>query len=339
MCSRFGKFALLGAIASLLATTCNAGSISWTNYNVVSLGNFNESGQDVEGTVFVGGNFSSPNGSQIASNFNVTYPKTQDTLSVVGNISTNNPGNIHIQQGSVLYGGTLSPAPSNGNSGPFGMNSGGTFTHDTQGVLSGQLAILSSQISAATTAFSAMASNSNVVVSGNTATFNAVANTHGVAVFDISASLFSNSSLASFILNLGNGVTSVVIDVTQPTHGQSTTINFSSALHFNSFQSDNANVMWNFGTGYSAINLQNEFEGSILAPDATVTTGNTPVEGSIFANVINANGEIHLPYYAGVDPVSSVPEPSAIVLASIGIFFAGLYQWSRKRPMFNRLIG
>jgi choice-of-anchor A domain-containing protein len=94
--------------------------------------------------------------------------------------------------------------------------------------------------------------------------------------------------------SLGAGVKDIVIGVI----GTATTINMTSFNFAEKWQSNSvyANTIWNFGASIAAIKLDNEFPGAILAPDAAVTVGNSPVDGSVFAaSVANNNAEIHIP--------------------------------------------
>jgi hypothetical protein len=87
--------------------------------------------------------------------------------------------------------------------------------------------------------------------------------------------------------------------------------------------------LWNF---YDATSLTfgTEFGGTVLAPFAAVTNNNA-IDGTLVANSLTQNGEIHLDAYKGVIPGAvATPEPS--VLALFGAGLAGfLFLAARRR--------
>ncbi len=316
MRNRMVSSGIVMASLFLVSGAARASGISFTNYNVVTLGDLTTT-QDIEGTVFVGGNLDG-GPMQIPSNGNVQYPSSGYTASVAGNI---NATNVHIEQGSLLLGGS--------NNGSVTFNGGGSLVADTQHVLTGQLSTLTSQLNSAVTAYSALTANSSVTLpSGGQPgpiTFNAVANANGVAVFNITTALFSTPNVQQVNLNLGAGVKDIVINVSG---GGSITQNFNWIGWANN-PGIQATTMWNFENATS-LNIQTEFYGAVLAPDATLS-GSSPYQGSLFIKSLNTNGEVHLPYFTGYDPlVGIVPEPSSLLLASLGGIGVACYAGMRR---------
>ena len=94
-------------------------------------------------------------------------------------------------------------------------------------------------------------------------------------------------------------------------------------------------ILWNFEGLGGNLTLQNQFYGSILAPQATLKN-TSAIDGSVWVQTINAQGEIHysdssdgvtsVVQYDGYTPPSSiigVPEPSTMVIASFSALHRG----------------
>lgn len=91
-----------------------------------------------------------------------------------------------------------------------------------------------------------------------------------------------------------------------------------------------ANVLFNFRDATS-IYLDGALYGSILAPNAALTT-NHNLKGQIIVDNLVHSGEIHAAAFTGVLPPTSVPEPATLVLMGSGLF--GM--WSIRRRMLRR---
>jgi choice-of-anchor A domain-containing protein len=324
--------AIVTAAALLSSGSARAGTVPWYDFNVVSLGNFS-TGNDVEGTVFVGGNLSSQNPTQIASNTSVTYPATQDTLQVVGNIASGST--VHMTQGSLVYGGSIAGTT-------ITYNGGGSGSQNLS-QLQMEASSLKSQLTSVSSAYSALATTGSTLSQPGPsdqpahAVFTAVAGANGVAVFDINASFFSNTKIQAIDLDYSGGtpVTSIVINVSGSgaINTSGTTLNFEGNWLNNSVE---ATTIWNFAPTITSVTLSDAFSGAILAPDASVTTGNTQVDGSIFAASIVANGEIHIPYFDGFIPSTAVPEPSSIAMSSFWLVGAAILAARRRAGRIRR---
>jgi len=152
-----------------------AGGVSWTGYSVVTIGatgNPSAGGlrtsAAITGTAFVSGNVTG-NSFTIGQDLpTVSNPSgnPQYALTVASSLNFNNA--LNVQNGySVTYAGSL------GSNAHFNWNGGGSLNHDTSGALATEQGALYNQVTAASTAFSNMATTGTVsIVGGNTLTFN-----------------------------------------------------------------------------------------------------------------------------------------------------------------------
>lgn len=238
-----------------------------------------------------------------ASNLNVNG----GGISVGGNLSTaninsgaayvgGNASNVNFNGGSAYVGGTNTGSNFNG-----GLSSSATVQAAPDGIedtlrnLSQQLAGLAD-------------TGGTVSVNGNRASFRAVANTDGLAVFDLSTIDTTLFKTGEFSFDIGDAdlvvfnVDELVVDIVA---------NFLAG----SAQSLGSRLIWNF---YNAtdITLHSQFGGTVLAPNAALTNYNN-IEGSVVVNSLAQYGEIHLqPLAADLPPDSrTVPEPGSLALA------------------------
>lgn len=316
---------LLIALTSLLVLASGAAhaqSYTWENYNAIVFGNLNIQGE-IEGRTLVGGNLTGSN----SSNFGIGLPSgtssTDKTLVVGGNISGGNP--LQLNKGSLYLGGT------NGRS--INYNGGGSQISQSTDLSTLKQAFLSESAN-----LKSLATDSVVTSSTNgqpgPVTFTATAGSDGLAVFSISADAIFGSSLSQQIGLIANGATNIVINVS------GTTVNWiqNAGNMVGDFTSDywQAHIVWNFYEA-TTINLgSHQFNGSILAPNATITTTNN-IDGAVIANNLNLTGEVHLPSsssansYAGYR-AQAVPEPGSALLLAV----AGLIILTRRRSNLRR---
>lgn len=272
-----------------------------TQWNLIVLGNLNNSSQDIEGNAWVGGNFTggSPTVAKNltpASNF-----LGQTTLAVAGNVSV---GNLNMQAGNLRYGGSFS--------GNFNANGGGNRAQ--QASLVSQVAGFAADLNGLSGFYKNLAANSTVTAPNGqpgAVTYNANP-VNGLAVFNVAANSVFNSNLIQQInLNI-NGASAIVINVS------GTTVNFTNGNMVGSWTSAFARskVIWNFHEATN-IFLDRNFNGAILAPKAHLRN-TTAIDGSVFVNTMQQDGEVHLPMFTGI-----IPAPGTLgALAVAGLFAA-----------------
>jgi choice-of-anchor A domain-containing protein len=322
--NRIARYLVL-AVSSLLTfgfSQVKAQSYTWENYNAIIFGNLNIQGE-IEGRTLVGGNLTGSN----SSNFGIGLPSgtsaTDKTLVVGGNISSGNP--LQLNKGSLYLGGT--------NGRTVNYNGGGSQISQSTDLSTLKQAFLSESAN-----LKSLATDSVVTSSTNgqpgPVTFTATAGSDGLAVFSISADAIFGSNLSQQIGLVANGATNIVINVS------GTTVNWiqNAGNMVGDFTSDywQAHIVWNFYEA-TTINLgSHQFNGSILAPNATITTSNN-IDGAVIANNLNLTGEVHLPSsssansYAGYR-AQAVPEPGSALLLAV----AGLIILTRRRSNLRR---
>jgi choice-of-anchor A domain-containing protein len=301
-------------------------------FNLIDLGDLNTS-SEVEGRMFVGGNESGQLSNVGFNNGLINSPAGYATLTVDGSLN----GSANVQTGNVAIGGNLNSANLNnsggtvsqvgGNVGNVNVNggtlqysgaktgnvnaNGGATVQQTGGLTPGIAASTFSTLKSLTSTLDALTANSSVTIANNTATFNAVANASGQAIFDITAAVFG---AGQFQFNM-NGATSAIINV----DGASS---ITAAANFlgGQAQSLGHELLWNFNAAGS-LNINAEFGGTILAPSALVANMSN-IDGTLVAGQFNQSGEVHSYDYLGSLPdgtPTAVPEPSALGLLGLGL--------------------
>ncbi|WP_435009203.1 collagen-binding domain-containing protein [Tundrisphaera lichenicola] len=314
---------LLAASLLAAATQLASAGITLSDYNLITTGDVTTN-SDVQGRVLVGGTLKSNNftfGGQLAGG--ALTPPAGIFNALAGNVT-----NLNTNGHNFIYG-----------SGPASVNGvaadPSTVTTFTDG--------LSSYLADVSAAYAALTTNSTVDASDpNQIKFNAMPTTingRSVAVFSIDQSLLTQSGTVSALTGVGAGTT-VIINVM----GGNAINYFSSGLNFAAFSNlaNEAHLLFNFQNA-TALNGFNNFGGSILAPNADLTTSSSPV-GSIYVKSITQIGEIDLPRSFGsprpgfegyvpplVDPSPNpVPEPATILSTLSGLAIVGA-GWLRRR--------
>lgn len=291
----FGAAALAAGVMVQLA-----GASAINDWNLIVRHNLTTS-SEVEGRTIVGGNIAG------TSNYGVKLlPPSNyvnvDSLVIGGSIAANN---YQVNSGRARLFGSKGSAN-------FNMNGGGALIQNDNSVTAMVNSAWGDVLSASTYCSSLSPTNTVTLPSGQPAgvTFNSVLGPGGVAVFNVNGnSLFQNNLVQQMSINM-NGASTVVINVA------GTNINYNGGNMVGGFNVGNASkIIWNF---FEATNLSinRNFFGAILAPKATLSNS-TAIEGSVFTDTFNQNGEVHLPNFSG-----NIPAPGVLTLAGFGMIVA-----------------
>ncbi|MGH7241946.1 MAG: collagen-binding domain-containing protein [Phycisphaerales bacterium] len=282
-----------------------AGASALNDWNLIVHHNLTSGSSEVEGRTLVGGNLAG------TSNYGVKLLPTSsylniDSLVVGGTVAANN---YQVNSGRARLFGAKGSAN-------FNMNGGGALIQNDGGVTATVNNAWADVTNASTFCSSLSATNTVTLPGGQPAgvVFNSIAGPGGVAVFSVNGnSLFQNNNVQQMDIN-ANGEAVVVINVS------GTNITYNGGNMVGGFNVANASkIIWNFYQA-TTLNIDRHFFGAILAPNA-VMSNSTAIEGSVFADIFNQNGEVHLPNFVG-----NVPTPGTLTLAGFGLLAA-----SRRR--------
>lgn len=301
-------------MAYLAAPTARAGGLQWNQFDVVTSGDFSSS-SDVEGWTMVGGNVSGTWNGSIHQN----TPATTPTVYVGGTLS----GNLNLQYGSVRVtnAGDHSGATVNFNGG-----TGAGYIYDTAtNKVATDIQTVTSQLSSVHSGFDRLTANNTASLSSGTLTFDATSyNAQGLAVFDVTTTELSGLS-AIQLGTVDSHVKGIIINVSSNGGNQTT---LSEAANFNGWSSTtDAMTLWNFGSDVTSISAHTAWQGSMIALGAQLSSSND-MNGGVYVKSLEASSEVHLPLYSG-PTAASVPEPSTLVLAGIGM--AGVLVMAARR--------
>lgn len=243
---------------------------------------------------------------QSVSGFVQNNANGDGSTSVVGNIS----GTVNTNGGNTLFGGS--------NTGTAQANGGGSVLNQSVSVPFDPTSAVNNAINTLSAFSSNLASldaNSSYSISGGKVTFNATADSNGLAVFSIkNAQSFFNTSY-EFDFNIGSA-NSILFNLSDDTFSDYV---LNANFLANSAPSLADMFLWNF-IDAETLTVNAQFGGSMLALNADVTTYQN-IEGTLVAKTLNQNGEIHSQPSTFVPP-TVVPVPTAAFLfapAMIGL--------------------
>ena len=295
---------------------------STSNANVASLtvagnttGNINTKGKGVNVGGDVAGSININDGGdayvQSVSGSLQNNANGDGSTSVVGNVS----GWVNTNNGNTTVGGVITGFAGANGAGQF-FNEPVTPPVNAATEVSNAAATLSSFSNQLATA----GSNSSFEITGGKVTFNATADSNGLAVFaiDNAASFFENAY--EFAFNVGDA-TSILFNVSG---AFDSTLNLHANFLAGSAPQLGNMLLWNFLDAES-IYINAQFGGSILALGADVTTYQN-VEGTLVSKSLNQNAEIHSKPSSFIPPpISAVPVPPALFLFAPALLgFMGL---------------
>ena len=326
----------LGLIATPALADSLTGAQILNQFNLVTIGSATSSSH-VDGRSFIGGSLSGGVFDQYAAD---TPASSYAGLTVLGsaqNVIVDNFGaviggnltNSTINSGSSVVLGNVSGVNFNGPAYVAGTTSSVNFnggqnaalatgtaaTASTSTNMGAVLSSLSSQLSQLSS------TGSSVDISYGKATFNAVANGSGLAVFDLTSIDTAVFSANEFAFNL-NGASTIIFNT------DNTSANISANFLGGSAQAIGAKTIWNFYNATS-LSINNQWGGSVLAPMASFSNGNN-IEGGVYVNTLTQNGEIHLQPFAG--QIAAVPEPETYAMLLAGLGLLGVVSRRRAKP-------
>ncbi len=267
-------------------TTGACTSSVFQNYNVITRNNLSTN-SDIEGRMLTR-NYTGTASATLGMNLS-GWPSGNQSLQIQNSLAAGSPLNLQ-------YGSLFLPSTSSLNGRVINYNGGGTRQTasgpDFAGIFGGiQLASGLYRLQAANSTASIPTSPAGVVLqvgsnlgTGNTAVFNVDGN-----------SLLSNSNVQQIDINLnGKNPNAILINCS----GGNVTLSANFVGNFTSTGLRNR-ILWHFPDA-TVVNLNTSLYGSILAPNATVNANGGAVEGSVYANNLNAQIEVHLPVFTGI---------------------------------------
>jgi choice-of-anchor A domain-containing protein len=312
---------LLAAIAALTgAATAEAAAITDPNilpiliadFNAIVDGQFN-SGSDTEGPVLIGGVLGP--GTVALNQTDVVLGTTPGTTAITGygevNVFGNHTAPFNNAMGNVFVGGPVA--------GTFPNHTSLTFNYafPPGATPADNPATFQTNIWSKMTGFSAGLAGLTSPSTLSGSTFTGVANSKGVAVFNITlAQLNAVSGTLSFAGCLASATPcDAVVNVTGAGP-------FTQGFNYGALTSAQQNLIWNFENA-TDVNVNGEWFASILAPDALVMN-TAPIEGTLIAATYGGaaplgSGELHYHPFDCSDNLCDLPEPG-----SLSVFAAAL---------------
>lgn len=303
----------------LLLNAGPAAASALNDFNLIVLGNLSGT-SEVEGRTVVFGNITgnaknfATDSEAVADPVDTEGLNQSDGLIVGGQIQTT----VQVNNGGVRVGGSSYSGTQVNNADYV------TYNDDTVADL---LTAIAQDVADFTTMLDGLAVDSTVnPVDRNYAQFICTPGDDDIAVFEIDAA-FLTSGNYNFDLVGAEDVDLIVITITG-----SDAVTIGSNLHMAYEFLDEAyqaKIVW-YLPDVTELTICTLLGGSVIAPNADLTLY-SPVEGTVVANNVYLNAEIHLPSLDTPEtPTNPVPEPGTMVLFGLGGLVLGVFR-SRKK--------
>jgi hypothetical protein len=368
---RHALLAGAAALAAIVTLPASAGTLTaadlaadnalLSSFNAIVSGNYLANNES-EGRIIVGGNLTSSNGNNVCFNGcagNTTINGvTYGAVTVFGNASGNT---INAGHGDIAIGGSNSSTLElnhNGGVNLVGSNSAqisdASFVRTSMPTLGGstqnvQSNTITTGVPAGTvfpygtfaqTAGNALTNLANALptIASGVTTQTIPANSNNFSSTAVSTGSFGTkhygfytttvsalSSAQNFAGIDPNGLDAVFVIVSGS--GSVSVPQIAANGH------DDGRIIWDF-TGNDTITINGLFDGNILAPTSTITNA-ADIEGSVVAQTLNVNNELHKNYLFDGDlsglPTSTatVPEPTGMLAVGAGLL--GLLRLRRRQ--------
>lgn len=303
--------------------SAQAQTLDFQNYNAIIFNNLSTT-SDIEGRTFVGNDFTGSNSANLGNHLKNTVAANDRTFVVGNNLVSGNP--LNLQRGSLYIDGST-------NGRIINFNGGGSVIADH--TIDTDLATIRDYSISQSMALQNLAADSSVTVpsgSPGPTKFYATAGADGLAVFNVTADeIFNNAYGQQFELIADADTLNIVINVS------GTSVNWTNGNMVGLFNDNywQAHTLWNFSEATTINFNAHNFNGGVLAPNASITTSSN-IDGLVVANNLTTTAEVHLPdsnsvtAYAFEGYTAPIPEPgSAIFLVAA----AGLILIVRNRRL------
>lgn len=295
------KVAALSLIAaSMVAMPMASHAADLGDYNALFFGNFNSSGSDTEGRLAVGGN-ATLNSYDVGLKRSAAVPSdssSRNTLLVGGDLSWNQGGGGQVHGGDVRVGGTSSLA--NVSIPDGSLVQGGIAANYFSSAQSSYRSLSTQLAGLGNTAGSTVTyAYGGITLSGTNS---------NLSVFNVDGNYLNSANT----LNISGAANSTVLINVSGTADQM------KYMGINLSGVDKQHVLFNFANATS-LNFDGVgINGSILAPNADITSGYHNFDGQIIANSFTGHGQINNFAFQG-NVTQAVPEPTSMAALGIGL--------------------